>query len=158
MPPLPDQRRAMPAAGGLVIDVAQGEHPVLEADVVDFDAFGGFASRLPVADLHRPTPYGSGQALGVVMQKLRQRLDQRFFAGAAGGFHMRFAAVPGLRRAGVRHAAPVAPGNHRSIAPNSCTAALRSLVSQWLGLSLNHCLSTPYPTRPTCKYSLKSGV
>lgn len=93
MPPLPEQRRAMPAAETLVIDVAQGEHPVLEADVVDFDALGGFAHRLPVADLHRPAPYVGGHALGVVVKKLRQRLDQRLLAGAAGGFHVRLTAV-----------------------------------------------------------------
>ena len=145
MPRLPEQRRASPFPQAVIVHEAERHHAVLEADIVDLDALGGFPRCLPPRDLHRPAPQVGGHALGVVVKELRQRLDQRLFAGAAGGFHVRLAAVVRLRGAGVRQVAPETPTRRGSIARNSCTSLPGSLVSRQLGLRLNHCVSCPCP-------------
>lgn len=147
MPRLPEQRRASPFPQAVIVHEAERHHAVLEADIVDLDALGGFPRCLPPRDLHRPAPQVGGHALGVVVKELRQRLDQRLFAGAAGGFHVRLAAVVRLRGAGVRQVAPETPARRGSIARNSCTAVLRSLGLGYPRMCLNHCVLHPCPTR-----------
>lgn len=138
---LPEQRRAMPAAETLIVDVAEREHPVFKSRPVGADALLRLDQRLRHCGLNCPTPQVGGHAFRIRKQEIRQRLDQRFATIARSLLDVGRRTIFRLRRP------LVGTPTKQALFPDlfNALASIQTLAFWDIRHGLNHCTRPPCP-------------